>query len=146
MAIGERSSNGPVRPPLVQWIIAVALVVIACTLVVRLDPLPSNEAHAQVTASAGARGVFAFSGQLTKSSAGVFMVDMDTMTLWAYEYQPQQGKGCLRLVAGRTWKWDRYLENFNACGLEPADVEQMIADQRFQRMQETKAIESQDEP
>lgn len=141
MANGGTLSNPAARPPLVQWIIAAALVVIAFVLVVRLEPLPGKRAEAQVTASAGARGVFAFSGQLTKNSAGVFMVDMDTMTIWAYEYQPLQGAGCLRLVAARTWKWDRYLENLNACGIEPADVEQMIEDQRAQRQaaQETQS-------
>ena len=112
--------------PVVQWIIAVALVVIAISLVAgdRSSPSP-GAAFGQAITSGGARGVFAFSGQLSKNSYGV---DVDAMTTWVYEYLPQ--KGCLRLAAGRTWRYDRYLENYNLCGVPPGDVEQMIEDQR----------------
>lgn len=100
------------------------------------DLLPA--AFAQPVASAGSRGVFAFTGQLSKTNYGVFMVDMDSMTLWAYEYLPQ--KSCLRLAAARTWRYDRYLENHNSCDLPPDAVEQMLEDQREYRKQ---AAESQ---
>ena len=90
------------------------------------------------TSSAGLRGVFAFSGQLSKTSYGVFLVDVDAMTMWTYEYQPQ--KSCLRLAAARTWRYDRYLENHNVCELQPEEVEQMVEQQRKYRL---KASESQ---
>jgi hypothetical protein len=97
------------------------------------DPI----AHGQPVTSAGLRGVFAFSGQLTKNTYGVFMVDIDAMTTWAYEYDPQ--KKCLRLVAARTWRYDRYLENHNGCDLPPDVIEQMIEDQRQYRLQSTES-------
>ena len=59
-------------------------------------------------------------------------VDLDTMTVWVYEYLPQ--KGCLRLAAARTWRYDRYLENHNICDLPPDVVEQMIEEQRRYRL------------
>jgi hypothetical protein len=117
----------------VFWVIAVALVVIATTLVTRSDSRVVAPAFGQATSSAGLRGVFAFSGQLSKNSYGVFLVDVDAMTLWTYEYLPQ--KGCLRLAAARTWRYDRYLEDYNGCDLPPDVVEQMIADQRKYRLQ-----------
>ena len=83
------------------------------------------------------RGVFAFSGQLSKGTYGIYMVDVDTMTTWVYEYVAQ--KGCLRLAAARTWRYDRYLENHNLCGLPPEDVEQLIDDQRQYRLQQTES-------
>ena len=113
--------------------IAVALVVIATTLVARFDNRVVAPAFGQATSSAGLRGVFAFSGQLSKSSYGVFLVDVDAMTIWTYEYLPQ--KACLRLAAARTWRYDRYLEDYNGCDLPPDVVEQMIADQRRYRLQ-----------
>jgi hypothetical protein len=125
------------RPPPhpVFWVIAIVLVVIATVLVVRPDaariPMLGNPAFAQPVSSGGARGLFAFSGQLSKSTYGLYMVDMDTMTVWTYEYLPQ--KGCLRLAAARTWRYDRYLENHNICDLAPDAVEQMIEDQRQYR-------------
>ncbi len=121
--------------------IAVALVVIATTLVVRPGGnsglMMANPAFAQAVSSGGARGIFAFSGQLSKSTYGVYMVDVDAMTMWVYEYLPQ--KGCLRLAAARTWRYDRYLENHNLCDLPPDAVEQMIEDQRRYRLQSSES-------
>jgi hypothetical protein len=115
-------------------VIAAALCVIAGTYVLRgSSPGLSELALAQTGSSAGARGVFAFTGQLTKNTFGVFMVDVDTMTLWGYEYVP--GKACLRLVGARTWRYDRYLENHNICDLPPDAVEQMIEEQRKYRLE-----------
>ena len=76
----------------------------------------------------GSRGVFAFSGQLASGAFGVYMVDVDSMTIWCYEYQKE--RGCMRLAAARSWKYDRYLEQFNVCDITPADVERLIEDQR----------------
>ena len=122
-------------PHPVFWVIAVALVVIATTLVVQPPGggVLARQAFAQPTASGAARGIYSFSGQLSKSSYGVFMVDVDAMTIWTYEYLPQ--KGCLRLAAARTWRYDRYLENHNICDLPPEVVEQMVDDQRQYRLQ-----------
>ena len=117
-----------------MWVIAAALVVIATVMVVRSDDLPPGGiAFGQPVSSGGARGVFAFSGQLSKGTYGVYMVDIDAMTIWVYEYLPQ--KGCLRLAAARTWRYDRYLENHNICDLPPDVVEQMIEEQRQYRLQ-----------
>jgi hypothetical protein len=59
---------------------------------------------------------------------------MDTMTIWVYEYLPD--RGCMRLAAARTWRYDRYLENHNACGeLLPEAVEQLIENQRLDKRQ-----------
>jgi hypothetical protein len=128
-------------PHPVYWVIAVALVVIATVLVVRpagdTGLMMADRAFAQAVSSGGARGIFAFSGQLSKNTYGVYMVDVDAMTTWVYEYLPQ--KGCLRLAAARTWRYDRYLENHNLCDLPPDAVEQMIEDQRRYRLQSSES-------
>ena len=59
------------------------------------------------------------------------MVDLDKMTLWAYELVPKKG---LRLAASRTWRYDRYLEDYNTFDLSPESVEKMVEDQRKFRM------------
>ena len=137
----ESSSIGPVRreaPHPVFWVIAAAMVVIATTLVVRSVGVPaSSPAFGQPVTGAGARGIFAFSGQLSKGTYGVYMVDLDAMTVWVYEYLPQ--KGCMRLAASRTWRYDRYLENHNICDLPPHIVEQMVEEQRQYRLQSSEA-------
>ena len=129
-------ANLRATPHPVYWVIAAALVVIAVTYLTRTgDRTPAGVAFGQPVSSGGARGVFAFSGQLSKNTYGVYMVDVDAMTIWAYEYLSQ--KGCLRLAAARTWRYDRYLENHNACDLPPDVVEKMVDDQRQYRLQET---------
>lgn len=138
---GDAAGNGPVRvraaaPHPVWWLIAGSLAVIAIVQISRPGGGPlvnlGNPVLGQTTAG-GARGVFAFSGQLTKSTYGVFVVDVDTMTIWTYEYQPQ--KSCLRLASARTWRYDRYLENHNICDLPPEAVEEMIERQREYRIE-----------
>lgn len=120
-------------PHPVFWVIAAALVLIATVLVLRPEGItPGSVAFGQPVASGGARGIFAFSGQLSKGTYGVFLVDVDAMTMWVYEYLPQ--KGCLRLAAARTWRYDRYLENHNLCDLPPDVVEQMVEEQRKYRL------------
>ena len=121
-------------PHPVFWVIAVALVAIAAQLAFRHDgPGIASPVFAQPSSTgASARGVFAFSGQLSKGTYGVYVVDTDAMTLWAYEYQAQ--KGCMRLAAARTWRYDRYLENYNACELPPEAVEKMVDEQRQYRL------------
>ncbi len=137
----ERLTDTPGRrgaPHPVFWVIAAALTVIATTLVVRSDGFPGGGvAWGQAVTGGGARGVFAFSGQLSKGVHGVYMVDVDAMTIWAYEYLPQ--KGCLRLAAARTWRYDRYLENHNICDLPPGIVEQMVEEQRQYRRQSSES-------
>jgi hypothetical protein len=135
---GMPHSRGGRSPHPIFWVIAVCLLVLTVTQVSQLGSRRLlNEALAQPVSSAGARGVFAFSGPLTKSTFGVFVVDVDAMTLWAYEYQPQ--KGCLRLAAARTWRYDRYLENYNGCDLAPDAVEQLVEEQRQYRLQSTES-------
>ncbi len=124
------------RPPPhpVFWVIAGALIVIAVLMVSKPTTGPaSGVAFGQPVLSGGARGVFAFTGQLGKGTHGIFMVDVDAMTIWAYEYVSQ--KGCLRLAAGRSWRYDRYLEKYNDCGLPPEAIEQMVEEQRKYRLQ-----------
>jgi hypothetical protein len=108
------------------WLIGISLSVLAFSQVMRMDG--TTTARAQSTGQAGARGVFAFSGQLTEKSYGLFMVDVDTMTIWCYEYL--SGAKELTLVAGRSWIHDRYLKNFNAGDLSPADVDHIVQQER----------------
>lgn len=115
------------------WLIAVSLLVIAACLVLRLDSPPGGTAMAQPTSLAGARGVFAFTGQLSKGSYGVFMVDVDAGTIWCYECRPD--KPDLRLVAGRSWVFDRYLEDFNSNNPSPEQIEAEVEQRRERKLQ-----------
>ena len=130
---GASATARPRRTSPVWWVIAASLAVIAFELTTRSGAISLQSVMAQPATGAGAGGVFAFSGQLTKGSYGIFLVDVDAGTIWTYEYVA--AKRCLRLAAARTWRYDRYLENFNGCDLPPEVVEQMVDEQRRQQLE-----------
>lgn len=121
----------------VWWVIAVALAVIATALISRWDAVSlSRAAVAQAGASggppvAGARGIYAFTGQLGAKDYGLFMLDVDTGTVWCYEMaRNREGQLQLQLVAARSWIFDRFLEEFNVAKPTPGEVQLMVRQQR----------------
>jgi len=124
----------PARSPgqTVWWIIALLLAMIAAALWTRpgVGWLPS--ALAQNQPMAGARGVFAFTGQLERDQYGLFMLDVDQGTIWCYAFDRVGGTSKLRLVAARTWMYDRYLQDFNCAPPDFRMVRQLVSQQRAQ--------------
>ncbi len=122
------------------WVMVVVLAVIATALVMRWDDarlMRTTWAQSGVLGGAGrtgARGIYAFGGQLTSKSYGVFMVDVDTGTIWCYEMRRGTNNELqMRLVAARSWIFDRYLEEFNVAEPIPAAVRAMVQQQRSDR-------------
>ena len=123
--VQRASTNGAL------WLIGISLAVIAASMVVSNGEVVSP-ACAQSVTQAGARGVFAFTGKLSENSFGLFMVDVDAMTIWCYEYL--SGSKELRLVAARSWMYDRYLENFNCLSPSPSEVEKIVQLERENKL------------
>ena len=128
----------PANRQTVWWVMAVLLAVIATALVLRLDEaLLAKSALAQTTGtgkfSPDKQYIYAFTGQLTSKSYGLFMLDMDTSTLWCYEMQKSRDDQLrMKLVAARSWLFDRYLEEFNVLDPKPGAVRLMVEQQRSQ--------------
>ncbi len=118
------------RSQAVWWVIAGSLATIAVCMALRLDRPMLPVASGQT--SGGAGGIFAFSAQLDNDSYGVFMVDVDTMNIWCYEYL--KGGPKLRFAAARSFMYDRYLENHNCEDLSPSDVKALVEQQREQKL------------
>ena len=123
----DRHSNQPVL-----WLIAIALSAIALGLWLKPGQSMLPAALAQVTPLAGARGVYAFTGQLDANRYGLFMLDIDQGTIWCYEFDNVNGARKLRLSAARTWIYDRYLKDFNSAPPDFRMVQQLVAQQRAQ--------------
>jgi hypothetical protein len=127
-----------VQPPrqTVWWVIALTLAVIATVLVGRFDGQLLPGAAAQYMSPSGqpmmgARGIYAFTGQLGTKDYGLFMVDIDTGTLWCYQLaRGREGELQLQLVAARSWIFDRFLEEFNVAKPTPSEVQMMVRQQR----------------
>ena len=119
----------------VLWVIAGLLAVIALQLAFwDKGPALTPQALAQLDTRAGARGIYAFTGQLDKNTHGLFMLDVDAGTIWCYEFTGKPPDRRLRLAAARLWLYDRYLENFNIDGLSPDDVAEYVEELRRQKL------------
>jgi len=73
-------------------------------------------------------GIMAFTGQIDKNTYGIMMVDVDAGTLWVYQYREKGNQ--LKLLASRSWLYDRYLEEYNNAPPTPSEVSQLIAVQQ----------------
>lgn len=118
----------PQQRQTVLWLIAILLAIIATVLVVRPSDVLSVPPAYGDTPMMGARGIFAFTGQLDKNSYGLFMMDVDSSNVWCYQYVPSTRK--LKLVAARSFLYDRYLENYNCGEPTPDQSKIMLDDQR----------------
>jgi hypothetical protein len=117
----------------VLWVIALLLAVIATALVVRREgPGWAPLAFAD-TPMAGARGIFAFTGQIDRDRYGLFMMDVDSRNVWCYEYLPTTTRK-VRLVFARSFDYDRYLEDYNNDkDTNPQMIRLLLEDQRRNR-------------
>lgn len=127
-----------VGQPTAVWLVVVLLAVIATVLIVRQDETALlRSALGQLGASSGAvggRGIYAFPGQIYAKTYGVYMMDVDTGTLWCYALEEgPHNQAQLRLVASRSWVFDRYLEEFNVASPTPTQVQNLIEQQRANR-------------
>jgi hypothetical protein len=113
-----------------QWIIAVLLAFIAGVLWSRSPGGTLPAALAQSGSLVGARGVYAFTGQLDRNRFGLFMLDIEQGTIWCYEIDAVGGVRKLRLIAARSWVYDRYLRDFNCASPDFRAVQQLVAQQR----------------
>ena len=125
----------PARGQAVWWVIAFLLGVIATALVMhRSDPWSQVLAQSSNTSAIGARGIYAFTGQISAKNYGLFMMDVDSGTVWCYELdRGATGEPVLKLVAARSWIFDRFLEEFNVADPIPSKVAAMVKQQRSQR-------------
>lgn len=96
------------------------------------SPFDISQAIAQSMRSGSAGGIMAFPGQVDKDTYGIIMVDVDAGTMWIYGYS-KQGKQ-LKLLAARSWLYDRYLEDYNCGSPTPSEVSDLIS--TYQRKQQ----------
>ncbi len=116
----------------VLWLIALLLAVIATALWLRPAGDVVRVAQAQNRPIAGARGVFAFTGAIDRDREGLFMLDVDSGTIWCYAFETIDGTRKLRLIAARSWIYDRYLQDFNCAAPDFREIQQLVQLQRQQ--------------
>jgi len=122
-----------------RWLIVSGLIGVAGVLA---GALLAPQAGAQVGAAqapaygAAGGGVFAIAGQITRDTYGLYLVDARQGTICVYQYL--SAKRTLRLLAARTFVYDRQLDSYNT-EPKPADIAKMVAEARRLRTATTKA-------
>ena len=66
--------------------------------------------------------------QLGPSAFGLYLMDVDSGTICVYKATPETSR--FRLMAARSFKYDRFLEDFNNDTPRPKDVQKLADDQR----------------
>jgi hypothetical protein len=120
------------------WLIAVGLLANAAILLTHgqtPDIVLDRTALAQVEAGMpntgqllGARGIYMMPAQLGPSAYGLYLLDVDSGTICVYQASPE--KSHFRLMAARSFKYDRFLEDLNNEHLTPKEVQKLVEDQR----------------
>ena len=126
----QTTASKSARSHVAQWVIAVLLAFIAGILWTRPSGELAPTALAQSAPLVGARGVYAFTGQLDRNRYGLFMLDIEQGTIWCYEIDNVNGVRKLRLTAARSWVYDRYLRDFNCAGLTYKQVAELLEQER----------------
>jgi hypothetical protein len=117
------------------WLIAIGLLANAAILLTRgqtPDIVFDRAALAQSTPNTGqllgARGIYMMPAQLGPSAFGLYLLDVDSGTICVYQANPE--KSHFRLMAARSFKYDRFLEDLNNEHLTPREVQKLVEDQR----------------
>lgn len=105
---------------------AAALGLIALAMFTRNDGptfLPAAYGQ-QAQPIAGGSGLYLMPGQLSSSTWGCYVMDVDAQTLMAYQFYPGDRK--MRLMAARDISNDRRLTDFNTDEPSPKDVKSWV--------------------
>jgi hypothetical protein len=87
---------------------------------------PPENARAELPAG-GDAAVFAVPVQIARDSYGLVMVDTAAQTLWVYEMNSRgPAFNRLRLLAARSWRYDRLLQQYNTGEPTPEQVKALV--------------------
>ncbi len=128
----------------VHWVLAALLAIIALGLVFRDGGILGGAPLMAQDRMMGARGLFAFTGQLDKNRYGLWMMDVDAGTVWCYEYNTVNKR--MRLVAARSFIYDRYLKTYNQDSPTREEVQVLLSKQRIREDREARLGPPDDAP
>ncbi len=119
------------------WLVGIGLLANAGVLLLRGQSAPEIVLDRQALAQAqtatpgqplGARGIFMMPAQLGPAAWGLYLMDVDSGTISVYKTTPENNR--FRLMAARSFKYDRFLEDFNNESPRPKEVQKLVEDQQ----------------
>lgn len=110
-----------------RWLLpAFVLVGIVFVLFAGSKPMVPTKALAEVPIQEGG-SIVVVPVQIDRDSYGVVMVDKANETIWVYEINsrgPAQNR--LRLLAARSWQYDRQLQEYNTGEPKPEQIRLLL--------------------
>ena len=110
-----------------RWVLT-ALVVIGAASLLLVGNKWGSPANAQVQPQfSGDGSIMVVPIQTSRDSYGLAMVDTESQTLWIYELNnraPTHDR--LRLLAARSWRYDRLLQRYNTAEPKPEQVRMLV--------------------
>jgi hypothetical protein len=64
--------------------------------------------------------------QLGRENYGIAMIDQTAQTIWLYRINRSPSHKKLELIAARSWKYDKMLQNFNSSDPSPQQVKMLL--------------------
>ena len=96
----------------------------------------------------GARGIYMMPAQLGPQTYGLYLLDVDSGTICVYRALPDTNR--FRLMSARSYKYDRFLEDFNGESPRPREVQKLVEDQRqrldLKSKEDTPTVDQQPKP
>lgn len=85
----------------------------------------------------GAASIQVIPIQISRENQGIVMVDTRSKTIWIYElFDRQTGFKQIRLMAARTWEYDRLLTEWNSAEPTPQQIRSVLENIHQQQMME----------
>ena len=126
---------------LVPAFIVLAVLCLFFVIAAKLGSPANAQAELQTRQDAG---ILAIPVQLERDSYGLVMVDTAGQTMWLYELNARgPAHNRLRLLAARSWRYDRLLQQYNTAEPKPEQVK-MLLEKLGQRQKEPSRQEQQD--
>ncbi len=121
-----------------RWLLTVAIVAVAVFLLFAIGG-PSNPVNAETQFQAGLdANILVIPVQLERDNYGLAMIDTAEQTLWIYEINNRgPAHNRLRLLAARSWKYDRLLHQYNTADPKPKQVK-LLLEQLSQQLEKAK--------
>ncbi|HUS73207.1 MAG TPA: hypothetical protein VMY06_09090 [Sedimentisphaerales bacterium] len=108
----------------------------------KLDPPATAQAELQTGTDSG---ILVVPVQIGRESYGLAMVDTVGQTLWIYELNNRgPAHSRLNLLAARSWRYDRLLQQYNTAEPKPEQVKMLL--ENLGQMQKTPKKEVQEVP
>jgi len=122
-----------------RWVLPafVALGVLCLFFVgIKLNSPVSAQAELQANTNSG---ILVVPVQLERDSYGLVMVDTVSQTLWIYELNNRgPAHNRLRLLAARSWRYDRLLKQYNTAEPKPEQVKMLLESLGQQQKQQSR--------